>query len=532
MRALAVNVMELRRRPSDAVAVAAAALYVGSLASLLAGGPFHPSMFVALPLPLLLIPLVSLRRQPLPPLKAQAMLAAGVALGAYVGALVVPGAPLVALGLPLILVAGIVAARRPVEVFVVALFCTGSFGSLQALADVPAARVADVMLLGLWIAAIWGWWFGRHVRSRFMPSLFALGLYVVFSAGEIFTADNLTAGFQAFRGSMWYLAVLLLVANAPWTDAVRERMLRGAVLVGLAVGAYATLRWAIGPAGAERALAETNANNFLDGELRPTGSFATSKELAFWTALMTPFLFALGLAWRGRWRVIAMAGASVCVVGMLAADVRAGPAAAAPAMLVVLALYQLSQGYRGRRGPAVMVIVLATLLIGGGAFAVTIGDKQDTADRYENILNPTRDASFQARLSKWRAALDDIDNAPLGYGLGTAGRSQKRFGVYANIATYDVDNSYLVIAYQQGFVVMLLLVAILLAILTTIARGAITDPDPARAGPLIAACGTLVAMLIIFYVGDYIEGLPALGGWLLVGLGVAQLKRVSVAREP
>ena len=46
----------------------------------------------------------------------------------------------------------------------------------------------------------------------------------------------------------------------------------------------------VGPAPAERTLGMQIANNYLDGELRPIGSFATTKELAAWMAAAIPFL--------------------------------------------------------------------------------------------------------------------------------------------------------------------------------------------------------------------------------------------------
>ncbi len=527
MRALALNAWRIRRHPSDVMAVALGGAYVVIIVSGVVGGPQLSISLYLLPLPLLLPPVLFLRRQPLSAAQSAAAGAAGTTLAAFIGAAIIVSAPTVAVAVPIVVISAMAAARRPAAALTVCLLCTGAFGSLQALASVPAAKVADLALLGLWLAAIWGWWFGGHLRSRFLPALAVLILYLLFSAGEIFTAETSTIGFQAFRGTMWYLAVLVLAANAPWPAESRDRMLKAVAVVGLLIGGYATLRWAIGPAGAERTLAETNPNNLLDGELRPIGSFSTSKELACWTAIVLPFLFGLGLTWRGRWRLVALAATAATAVGMLAADVRAGPAAAVPGLVIVLLLYQLSQAFRGRRGPLVLVLVLLAVLGSGGAFALTLGGKDDTTERYDNILHPERDSSFQARLVKWRAALDDIEKAPLGHGLGTAGRTQKRYGTTANIGSNDVDNSYLTLAYEQGFVVMILLVSILALLLATLARGAVAQPDPARAGPLICACGTFVSMLVIFYVGDYVEGLQALGGWLLVGLGLGQLTRTG-----
>jgi hypothetical protein len=288
------------------------------------------------------------------------------------------------------------------------------------------------------------------------------------------------------------------------------------------IGGYATLRWAIGPAPQEREQAERILNNFLDKTLRPVGSFSTSKELAAWMAMTVPFAAGIAITSRGRMRLVATAALALSVVGMLAADVRAGPGAAVPGVAVVLLVYSLSQAFRGRRGPTIALAVAATVLGGAGAFALTLGDNNDSGRRYQAILDPASDASYQARLIKWRTAIADIDSKPLGHGLGTTGRVEKRYGEFRNIGSIDVDNSYLKIAYEQGFMVLALFALAMGLLLVGLARRAIVSLDPARAGPAIAACGTLTAMLVIFYVGDYVEGLPALGGWLLVGFGVSQ----------
>jgi len=57
----------------------------------------------------------------------------------------------------------------------------------------------------------------------------------------------------------------------------------------------------------------------------------------------------------------------------------------------------------------------------------------------------------------------------------------------------------------------------------------VTTARPGRAALAIGAAGTLVSMLVLFFVGDYVEGLPALAGWLLVGLGVGQFALGSPA---
>ena len=60
------------------------------------------------------------------------------------------------------------------------------------------------------------------------------------------------------------------------------------------------------------------------------------------------------------------------------------------------------------------------------------------------------------------------------------------------------------------------------AVLFGLARRGLALAEPLRSGLAIGACGSLASMLTIFIGNDYVEGLPALAGWLIVGLGVSQ----------
>jgi hypothetical protein len=530
MRVLAWTMWDARRRPTDILALFAAAAYFALVAHSIT--TFTTGMEARLlPLPVLLTGCLIIRREPLSPVKAYLLGSAVVLFAAQYSATRIPNDTLFALAVPAVVVSALFCLRWPALALAVVVFCTGAFGSLDALAGVPAAKVADLMLVGLWAAGALKWIRTPPRDVPVRPAILVLGAYLVLTLFEVLLADSTQAAIQSFRNQNWYLATVILLTYAPWTAEARRRMLRGVILVGLAVGGYATLRWQIGPAAAERSLASFHPNNFLDGELRPVGSFSTAKELSAWTAIFAPFLLAMLLTLRGRWQLVALLATALTAVGMLAADVRAGPAAAVPGALVVVALYQMATAFRGRRGPAVLVIMLAACVGAAAAFSITLGDKPDTAERYSNILHPGRDASYQARLVKWRTALDDIEDAPLGYGIGSAGRGQKRFGKTQNISSDSIDNSYLKVAFEQGFVIMIVLAGGLVLILLTLLRGGATLSDAARAGPAIGASGTLVAMALLFWVGNYIEGLPALGGWLLVGLGLGQVSAAGSAAD-
>ena len=78
---------------------------------------------------------------------------------------------------------------------------------------------------------------------------------------------------------------------------------------------------------------------------------------------------------------------------------------------------------------------------------------------------------------------------------------------------------------------MLLYIFALVSLLIALARRASLIGDPDRAFLVIAACGTLAAMLILFYAGIYSEGAYIAGAWLIVGLGVAQVTVRTPRRE-
>jgi hypothetical protein len=506
--------------PADVLAVLVATAYSvifiqGELGHRLPFGKY--TLF----LPILLLPAALLRRQPLSRAQGISLTAMTILPLAAIWALLIAVSWLTAVAVPAMAVLALVAARYPATTFAGVFVCACFYGTLKLYTPIPPQKGGDALLVGLWLAAIWQTFISRRRTGRISiwPGVACVGIYVTFTALEIFTARTITVGIQSFRGSIWFLGILLLVAYSPWSEETRRRMEKSLLALILLTGAYATYRWAFGPAGLEDVLRRANINNF-GNTVRPIGSFNTTKELAGWTAVAAPFAVGMALTLRTRWRAVAALGAVMAFVAMFATGVRAAPSAAAAGILAVLVLYQLSQSQRGRRGATVAIVGLGAVLAGAGGYALTAGDDPDTSNRYQAIVDPASDPNYQARLIKWRAALEDIDNSPLGHGLGSAGVAQKRFGQYQNIGSVDVDNSYLKVAYEQGFVVGVFFLIALVALLVGLGRRAVVTLEPARAGPAIAACGTLASMLVLYFVGNYIEGVPSLAGWMLVGLGL------------
>jgi O-antigen ligase len=80
------------------------------------------------------------------------------------------------------------------------------------------------------------------------------------------------------------------------------------------------------------------------------------------------------------------------------------------------------------------------------------------------FVHPLADESLQLRLTTWKAAVEEIRHHPIGTGLGSAGRASERNGDGHVV----IDNSYLLVLREQGWLggpvfivgVVLLLVAV------------------------------------------------------------------------
>lgn len=461
---------------------------------------------------------------------------AAFVLATLVGSVLVEASPVIVLVVPALVLSAMFCARRPAAAVVGTFVLTGAFNTIEVFTPIPVGETVDLALAGLWGAALWNFLLRRRERPLLVwPGMVASVLYLVVTAASILGAEGLFLGLYGYRVGAWYMAAFLLVAYAGWEAATYRRITLGLLVTALLVGGYGTLRWLIGPAQAEldQALAFNPAYNFVDGELRTFGSFPTGHHLAAWTSAVLPFCLAATLMYRGWLQLLGAAAVVVTGLAMLASEVRLAGAAAIAALVVVVALYQLSRGFKGLHLGSTAVAVLGLAAVGVVLFAVSAGSSADSADRYISALtSPTEDPSYKARVFKWETALADIEEHPLGQGLGTAGEARLKHGRFTNIGSHGVDNSYLLIALNQGFAVMGLFIAALVLLFLGLARRAVLATDREAAGLAIAACGTLVAFGVLFAGGNYVEGLTALAGWVVIGLGASTFTRRDPEAAP
>jgi hypothetical protein len=452
--------------------------------------------------------------------------------GALVAGAVLSFQPLLALAAPALLVSALACSRYPVAATAGVFLLTGAYNTIEAYTPLPVGLTVDLLLAGLWAGVVWSYLFGGRDRPVWIwPGVAVIGAYLAITVAGMLGAESVSGGVFAFRGTAWYIAAALLVGYAGWRTVTYHRIARGFVAAAVLVGGYATFRWIVGPAAAEQDLAfATNAKyQFVNNELRLFGSFNDGKALGAWTAAVIPFCVAFALAFTGRWRIPAAAGAGLCLLALLGSEARGAFAGAVVGVLLVLALYQLSRGVPGLHLGITAAAVIGIAAVGVFLFTQTAGSDEASSQRYSALLNPGDDLAYQARLFKWRTALDDIRDKPFGMGLGAAGGAQQRYGRFATVGSSSIDSSYLKIAFEQGFAAMIVFAIGVLLLVAGLARRALVTLDRHRAGLAMGGCGALVAFSVLMYSENSIEGLPALTMWLLVGLGISQF--ASPARD-
>jgi hypothetical protein len=426
--------------------------------------------------------------------------------------------PVVALVVPVILLIAFLCARRPAGGIAIILLLAGFMGTLPAEGGPKPGPFVDLMIAGLLVSVV----IAHIVKQRsqpwwVLPGVALVSLYILITLLEIPTATSLEIGLRSFRFSEWYMLMLPLLALAGWSLSTYIRISRIVIVLALLLGGYALVRLITGPSASESAFAIQGAGtyNIVDNKIALLGSFGSRHALAFWATCMTPFLLAGALTQPGKWKLAAAAPAGLTGTATRGTEVRAALPALVASVVTVVVLYQTSGGFRGKTVGRTLAAGLIVVAVGTGLFSMVVGE---SSTRYSAILNPSNDTSYQARIDKWSQAVEDLKGAPFGKGLGTAGLVQELHeGPYLTQGSYGIDSSYLKIAYEQGFPIMVLFILAVVVLVIGIAKQAFRLADDTVRGLSIGAAGTLVAMLSMFVTAVYIENLPILFVWTVVG---------------
>lgn len=474
--------------------------------------------------PAALAALLVLRRAETPPALSLSVTWATIVGGAILCVLVLRRDPYAILAAPAVAASAVACSRYPAAGVLAAFGLTGVHGSLTAFTPFPAPEAIDVLLAGLWLGAIWGYLFGADRRPVWLwPGVVGIAAYVALTAFDVVASGATEIVLFSFRSAAWYIAALLVIAFAPWPPGTRMRIAKGIVLIAFLVGAYAAVRFPLGPAGAEQELALQRTGNSDFTQF--IGSFTSNKELAGWSSQVLPFCLAFALLVVGRWRLVALGACTLLAFALIGANTRLQLVAAGGGVAVVLALHAFARAPTGLRLGVTATAVSATAVIGVAAFGLATGFSEASTERYLSILEPRQAKSTQGRLHTWETALREIEDNPWGQGLGSAGGVQQRFGRFATIGGRSLDNSYLKVGLEQGALVMVFFVAAMLALLYGLARRSILAPDRNGAALAIGGAGALTSILVLAAGGLFMDGFTALAAWIMVGLGVAEVSR-------
>jgi hypothetical protein len=426
------------------------------------------------------------------------------------------------------LLAGVtLAARRaPVVILVLLGLCSGMFVTVVVVLGLPVYPMMHGLVLGLGIASIIEL-MGSRERPRVVFGVWAFAAFSVVSLLWVLDAASLEIGLAIWRQVYLFLLIAPIVAIAPMPAFRSDHIVKAWLLLGIGLGGYALLRWQIGPHPGEADFAERNGGNFtkFEGELRPLGGAGDAHGMAAVMVPFVPFAFAIMLGWPGVfWRLVATACFGATALSLVASEVRSGMAAAALGVGVVLIAMLTARAAGGRRLFAVYIGAL--LIVGTIAATVTFyeGSLSEQSKRFSAILTPERDQSFQARLDVWRAVWAEVDEHPLGFGLGKATPDFAGFERFESVGTDNVVSSYLRVAYEQGFVYGVLFIAALLLVMMGFLREATLAVTPLSALCSVAAAGALAGWgVMLNFESPYIGIGAAAGAWVVVGLGLRQI---------
>jgi hypothetical protein len=437
----------------------------------------------------------------------------------------------------------VLAIRAPEYAFLVSVILFASEGSLKAMlafegtplgvsTDAVGAAMLDLCLAVSLLALL------RHDSRRRLRGIWetlpgaariALALlagWIVISAIQAVAIGSPSQGLQGFRLVQAYVVVGilggLLLGRQP------RRILVLLLLGGLViVSGYAVLRVISGPSSAEHAYTVSRAGvETYGGVGRAAGSFSAAAGLASYLVPAAVFAFMLSLTLR-RYRRLAVAVLVCAVVGIIGSYVRVGVVALALGLLLGGGLLAAQRRWTRRRRLVLLGVVALTLVVGGIGTAIASRASSDLRNRARVFVHPLADESVQLRLETWEEALGEFRRHPLGTGLGSAGRARERSGDGHVV----IDNSYLLVLRQQGWLGGPVFIAGVVMLLGTLALASLDRLRPFNP-LLVGALAGAFSFLMLGLAGEYIEQPGKVLGWLFLGLATLEIGRLDASEVP
>jgi O-antigen ligase len=437
----------------------------------------------------------------------------------------------------------VLALRAPEYAFLVAVLLFASEGSLKALlahegtpfavsTEAVGAALLDVGLGASFLALL-------HRSSilqlpRVWESLpraarIALALLAAWIGVSVIQALVIGSSHQGLYGFRLVQAYVVVgVVGGLLLGRLPERSLVSVILSGLlVVSGYAVFRLITGPSAIEHSYTVSRAGvETYGGVGRAAGSFSAAAGLASYLVPAAVFAFVLALT-LPRHRLLATAVFICAVVAIIGSYVRVGAVALVFGLLFGGGLLVAQNRWDRRRRLVLLGAVLLAVVAGGAGTAIAASASPDLRARARVFVHPLADKSIQMRLTTWRRALEQIRRHPLGTGIGSAGRASGDGGDRAVI----VDNSYLLLLREQGWLVAPIFIAGVLLLMAALARASLDRSRPFHPVAVGAISGAF-AFLVLGAAGEYIEQPGKALAWFFVGLAALQIGRVEPANEP
>jgi hypothetical protein len=436
----------------------------------------------------------------------------------------------------------ILAFRAPEYAFLIAILLFASEGSLKALLaheGTPLGVSSDAVgaaLLDLGLGAsllllvrrksmdelgrVW-----RNLPKTARIALALLAAWIAISAIQALAIGSLHQGLDGFRLVQAYVVVGVVGGLA--LGQVPRRRLVSLLLGGLLViSGYAMLRVISGPSSVEHAYTVSRAGvETYGGVGRAAGSFSAAAGLASYLVPAAVFSFVLALT-LPRYRLLASAVFICAVVGIIGSYVRVGVVALVVGLLFGGGLLVAQGRWSRRRRLMLLSAVALAVVLGGVGTAIAARASSDLRARARVFVHPLADKSIQLRFTTWRHALEQTRRHPLGTGIGSAGRASSR-GSERGVV---VDNSYLLILREQGWLGGPIFVAGVALLLMALARASL-DRSRSFSPVAVGALSGAFAFLVLGVAGEYIEQPGKVLAWLFVGLAGLEIGWVKPADE-
>lgn len=445
------------------------------------------------------------------------------AVGAVAAAAFACWHPLVGVGVLLLAILLLVVARWPgaalVTLFAVLplhLFFYGLLVSRAHLSPQPFTYWKDIVVAGLLVQGLVGNWRRHHrILPRAQGDRLLLLLVLVYVIVAVASPDPNVAKYALAldtEGPVLLVAVVLLAPQRRWVVAALAAISVTAVVLASIGIAEQSLRDSLPHFFGRDPASEVDyhtQNGYRSGSL-----LGDPLIFSFFLAAATPVVAAVTVGMRGPWRVVALVGFGVCLIGTVVTYTRSAYVGVIAGVAVCLA-----GAVRRRRIRASLIAGFVVAALGVAAVAAIGGD-----DRLLHLEDN------QVHADRLAHDLDLLAAQPFGYGLGRFDYVGRRFDTPEAQRTSATESLYLARALETGVIGLALYVAALFTTAIRVLRArrrALQRRD--RLGVLLgaAALGSLLAVSLAglnlpvqFLAIDAVV-------WGTCGLAIAQQPTVS-----